>query len=91
MEMVEKMKKLLAALLIAVPAIAHVPVITPSEIPKGDAPPKLEDEPLPAVIMQMPMPGIVLVLSSYKCQLDMKPVLQSNPMFSENQNHGEMR
>jgi hypothetical protein len=30
-------------------APAHVPVVTPSDKPRGDAPPKLEDRPLPPV------------------------------------------
>lgn len=32
-----------------IPVPTHVPVITPSDTPKGDSPPKLEEEPLPPV------------------------------------------
>jgi len=33
----------------ALMAPTHVPVITPSDVPQGDVPPKLEDRPLPPV------------------------------------------
>lgn len=46
------MKKLLLAMLIAMPAMAHVPVIPPTERKKGDVPPRLEDKPLPPVMAQ---------------------------------------
>lgn len=49
------MKKILIAILIAVPAMAHVPVITPSDTPQGDLPPKLEEKPLPPVVFQCPI------------------------------------
>ena len=56
------MKRLLAALLIAGTAMAHVPVITPSDVPHGDTPPVLGDKPLPPMILTCPFTGIPIIL-----------------------------
>lgn len=55
------MKKLLFALLIAGTAIAHVPVITPSDTPDGDRPPRIGPKPLPPVIY-IPVTQVPIVI-----------------------------
>lgn len=57
-------KIVFAILVVANIALSHVPVITPSDHPNGDLPPKLEERPLPPVVFVDAMTQIPIVINN---------------------------